>query len=201
MKKVLHSLALALVVALLGACGGSHTAPHLSTQAGLDSLRTILLDELGADATFLYFDFGSYDNTTDEFRSMTLTDSKQVHSMASFNWSMFSVEHGDADMGQQTGVRLADLDMAPIAKVVQEVERQVSERTSDFLRFYLHKVSVRPTAEGKVGYKVQVMAEKKDASPTKYGQRAGIDNKIPFFYFEADVAPDGTMSPIKGIPS
>lgn len=200
MNKLIYSLTLGLILGLVVSCGLGSTAPHLTTEAGLDSVRAIILKEAGSDASFLYLDIAGYTKTDDEVGGITMTDNKEVHTFSTFNWGWVSAEHGNDEFAARPTQRVSDLDFKPALAAYDDVVRQLQERTSDFVRFYIYGLRINVKESGKCTYDVQVLAEKGDSRPTKFGKRISSDDQKACFLFEIDVREDGSFSKIDGMP-
>lgn len=199
MKKIVCSLTMALVLCLMASCGLGSTPPHLSTEAGLDSVRTLILEEAGADAKFTLLDIDGHTKRDDELGRISVISRTQVHLFSTFNWSWITSDAAEPDE-EAHEVRVADLDFKPVLAGYDEVVRQVTERTSDFSRFFIYKVRVYAEEEGKCLYKLEVLGETPDERPTKYAERINIEGGRGYLLFTIEIKKDGSFSKVQGIP-
>lgn len=187
-----------LVFIALFSCQGMGGGDNLSSKEGLTAVKSKMVEKFGGDTEFL--DLTLITNSAEfcTFEMAFLINDKTQLSFNKYQEDVLdSPENAEKIENGEQMLQVKDFDIEQLLTLKEEATKMIQEKTPDFVQFYLHRISVKATASGTPQYKIELSAEKKDATPIIYGKRAKPGSTFFIFEFESDK--NGKLISTKGL--
>ncbi len=171
----------------------------MNKKEGLEDIKKTLKERLGDDFKFVnmsiiashydrcVFEIAGFETKENHVNYMVMTD--QVNKVET------SLEGKFLELEPYT---LDDFDPAAVLDYKQKAVDLITEKTQDFVKFELQEISYAMTEDGVRYCYFDLVATKKDASPTIYGDRIVVKDVYFSFDFSADLK-TGEVKCTKGL--
>ncbi len=181
--KIQKIIALGMVLAIFTACQTvSKPELKMSEKQGLIDIKELLIEKVGENTEFVTFNIIS-NNYLDCLMEVASFENKDNHINYIFMTDQI-VKIETSLKGKYLNLKpfkLKDLDIEAVVRYMEKAKDLIHEQTDDFFDFKIRDILFNTSLEGEQYCLLEIVAQKTDASPTKYGNR--IEPGKPYFTF------------------
>ncbi|PIE88296.1 MAG: hypothetical protein CSA04_02665 [Bacteroidetes bacterium] len=162
----------------------------MSNKEGLTAIKKLLISHWGEDTDFVSLSLISADDYAQCLFDVARLQNKdhQLIYMYISNQVVTTETSLKGDLLKVKPLKVKDIDIDSIIAYKEKAASLIVSKSADFIAFQIKEVSYSLYSDGRQHCDLELVAKKKDISPTIYGKRVAPKSAYFSFHFTVDIS-------------